>query len=100
MRFDFEKQMKFDGKALGIKSTRDKSDIGLLKSPAIRVSGSSIMFLPENPNELCDRIKILLQKKQAGNVCNKTDEEILVKRDKLIEYNCISTEQHKFFCYL
>ena len=59
-------------------------------------SGISTMFLPENPNELCDRFKILLQEKQAGNNSNIIDEEIAAIADELLEYKCISTNQHIF----
>ena len=41
--------MFFDEKTSGNKSTRDKSFIRLLKSPAIMASGISTIFLPENP---------------------------------------------------
>ena len=47
--FEFAKEMSFDEKALGNKSTRDKSLERLLKSPAIMASGISTIFLPGNP---------------------------------------------------
>ena len=68
--YDFAKEMNFDTKALGNKSTRDRTLIKLLKSPDLMVSASGVsktMFLSSDPNELCDRIKLLLQEKQAGN---------------------------------
>ena len=52
--FDFPKQKYFDEKALGKKSNRKKSLIRLLYSPAV----SSTKILPENPDELCDRLKV------------------------------------------
>ena len=58
---DFEKEMYFVNNALGNKSTRDKSPKSLLKSPAILASGIAMMFLPEYLNEICDRLKLLLQ---------------------------------------
>ena len=64
------KKMYFDGGALGNKSTRDKSLLRLLKSPAIMVSTSSVSsctrLLPSNPNELCDRSKFSLYENEAG----------------------------------
>ena len=58
---DFAKEMFFDVKATGNRSTRDRSLIRLLKSPAVLASGISTLFLPEKPNELCDGLKLLLQ---------------------------------------
>ena len=59
---EFGKEMKFDIKQKGQKIARDKSVIRLLKSPAIMVSGvSKIIILSFNPNEFCDRLKLLLQ---------------------------------------
>ena len=83
-------------KRLVNKSSRDKYLLRLLKSPAIKASGVSSMFLPENPSELCDRLNILLQKEEAGKNFNIINEEIVALADKLLEYKCMSTEQHKF----
>ena len=93
--FDFAKEMYFDVKAPDNKSTRDRTPMKLLKSPAIFASGVSTVFLPENPNELCDRIKLLLQEKQAGNNSYLIDIEIVAIVGELTEYKCISTKQHK-----
>ena len=95
LMYDFAKEMYFDVKATGNKSTRDRTLIKLLKSPALLPSGVSTVFLPENPNELCDRLKFLLQKKQAGNVSDLINEEIVAMVDKFLEYECISKKQHK-----
>ena len=69
--YDFAKEMNFDTKALGSKSTRDRTLIKLLKSPAIMASGVlNTMFLSFDPNELCDRLKLILREKHAGNNSN------------------------------
>ena len=34
------------------------------KSPPIMASGNSTNILPESPNELCNRLEILLQEKK------------------------------------
>ena len=94
--FDFAKEMLFDESRVGNKSTRDKTLIKLLNSPAIMASGvSKTIFLSENPNELCDRLKLLLQEKQAGNNSNIINQEIIAIVDKLLEYKCITKKQHK-----
>ena len=62
--------MHFDVKAPGNKCDRDRSFTRLLNSPAIMALGISTIFSPENPNEFCDRLNLLLQGKQAGNSSN------------------------------
>ena len=98
LMYDFAKEMHFDSKASGNKSTRDRKLIKLLKSPGLMVSASGVsktIFLSENPNELCDRLKLLLQEKHAGNNSDIINEEIVVIVDKLLEYKCITKKQHK-----
>ena len=75
--FDFAEEMYFDERASGDKRI-------------------STILLPKNPAELCDRTKLLLQGKQAGNNSDIINEEIVAKADKLLEYKCISTKQHIF----
>ena len=96
LMYDFAKEMHFDGRRVGNKSTRDRTLIKLLNSPTIKASGiSKTIFLSSDPNELCDRLKLLLQEKHAGNNSNIIDEEIIAIIDKLLEYKCISKKQHK-----
>ena len=87
--------MKFDIKQKGRPSNRDRSHIRLLNSPAIMTSGISTIFLPFDPDELCDRLKLLLEERQAGYNSHETNEEIVVILDKLLECKCISKKQHK-----
>ena len=86
--------MFFDVKAPGNKSTRDCTHIKLLKTPCIKALGISTKCLSESLIELCHRIKLLLQQKQAGNISSIFDEEIIAIVDKLLDYKCISTKQH------
>ena len=95
---DFAKEMNFDTKALGIKSTRDGTLIKLLKSPGLMVSASGVsktIFLSSDPDELFNRIKLLLQEKQAGNNSYIINQEIVSIVDKFLEYKCLSKKQHK-----
>ena len=90
--------MHFDPKASGNKSTRDRKLIKLLNSPGLMVSASGVsktILLSSDPNELCDRLKLLLQEKQAGNNSDIINEEIVAIIDKLLEYKCITKKQHK-----
>ena len=80
--------MHFDLKTVGKKSTRDRTLIKLLISPGIMASGvSKTMFLSSDPNELCDRLKLLLQKKHAASTSKIINKEIVAIVDKLLEYN-------------
>ena len=98
LMYDFAKEMHFDPKASGNKSTRDRKLIKLLNSPCLIVSASGIsktIFLSSDPDELCERLKLLLQEKHAGNNSDIINEEIVAIVDKLLEYKCISKKQHK-----
>ena len=96
LMYDFAKEMHFDERRVGNKSTRDRTLINLLNSPAIMASGiTKTIFLSSDPNELCDRLKLLLQEKQAGNNSDIINEEIVAIVDKLLEYKCISKKEHK-----
>ena len=83
--YEFVKKMFFDERAPGIKSTRDKTPIRLFKSPAIKVSVVSTNFLPENPNEVFDRLNFSLQEKEDGYNSNIFKKEIIAVADELLE---------------
>ena len=94
--YEFAKEMNCDTKSTGRPSTRHISIINILESPAIMASGiSGTIILSSNPNELCDRLKLLLQEKQAGNISDIINDEIVAIVDKLLEYKCLSKKQHK-----
>ena len=98
LRYDFAKELNFDTKAQGNKSTRDRTIIKLLKSPGLMITGLGVsrkIFLSSDPDELCNRLKLVLQEKHAGNNSDITNDEIIAIVDKLLEYNCISKKQHK-----
>ena len=98
LMYDFAKEMHFDERRVGNKSTRDRTLIKLLNSPGLMVSASGVSktrFLSSDPNELCDRLKLLLQEKQAGNNSDIINDEIIAIVDKLLEYKCISKKEHK-----
>ena len=96
--YDFAKEMHFDERRVGNKSTRDRTLINLLKSPGLMVSASGVsktIILSSDANELCDRLKLLFQERHGGNNSNLIDEEIVAIVDNLLEYKCISKKQHK-----
>ena len=98
LMYEFAREKHFDQNAVGNKSTRDRKLIKLLKSPGLMVSASCIsktIFLSSDPDELCERLKLLLQEKHAGNNSDLINQEIVAIVDKLLEYKCISKKQHK-----
>ena len=95
LMYNFAKEMHSDTKAQGNESTRDRTLKKLLKSPAIIASGFSTIFLSSDPDELCNRIKLLLQEKHSGNNSDIINDEIVAIVDKLLEYKCISKKQNE-----
>ena len=94
--YEFAKEMDYDTKSTGRPSTRHTSIIKILESPAIMASGiSKTIFLSSDPDELRERLKFLLQEKNAGNNSEIINEEIVVIVDKFLEYRCINKKQHK-----
>ena len=94
--YQFAKEMNYDIKSTGRPSTRHNSMIRLLDQPALMASGiSKTIILSSDPNELFDRLKLLLQEKHAGNNSVIINDEIVAIVDKLFEYKCISKKQHK-----
>ena len=98
LMYDFAKEMHFEPKASGNKSTRDGKLIKLLNSPGLMVSASGVsktIFLSSDPDELCDRLKLLLQEKQAGNNSDIINDEVVAIIDMLLKYKCITKKQQK-----
>ena len=93
--YDFAIEKNFDMKAQCNKSTRDRTLTKLLKSPTIIASGISTVFLSSDPDELCNRLKLILQEKHAGNNSEIFNEEKVAIVDKLLDYKCMSEKQHK-----
>ena len=55
---------------------------------------SKTIFLSSDPDELCNRLKLLLKEKHGGNNSDLIDEQIVAIVDKLVEYKCISEKRH------
>ena len=67
---EFGKEMNFNINQKGRKSPRDKSMIKLLKSPAITASRVTTIFLSENSDELCDRLRLRYKKNTPETIQN------------------------------
>ena len=94
--YEIAKELCFDEKPLGNKSTRDESPIKILQSCAILASRIFTIFLPENPDELCGRLIFLLQEKHAEHICDLFNEDNNAMSDNLLESKCICTTLDRF----
>ena len=92
--YEFGKQMKFNIQQKERNNLRDESVIRLLKAPAVmggslkkkssakpktqNLRESKTILISSNANELCDRLKLLLQEKQAGNSSKKISNRCII----------------------
>ena len=94
--YEFAKEKNYDTKSVGRPSVRHDSVVKILNSPAIMASRvTNTIFLSSDSNELCDRLRLLLQEKHAGNISDIINKEVVSNVDKLLEYKCIIKKQHK-----
>ena len=96
LKYDFAKEMNFQVETPHNKSTRERKFMKFLKSPGLMTSDSGVssrIFLRTNPNELCNRLKLLLQEKQAGDNSNMINDEIVAIVDKFLKYKRISKQK-------
>ena len=67
--YEFAKEMNYDIKSTGRPGTRHNSMIRLLEQPNIMASRfSKTIIISSDPEELCDRLKLLLQKKMLETI--------------------------------
>ena len=60
-----------------------------------RSSTQQYIFLPSDPDELVDQLKLLYFEKVGGNDSFLINEQLIAIIDKLLEYECISPSQHQ-----
>ena len=53
------------------------------------------VFLPSDPDELVDQLKLIVLEKVGGNDNPMLNEQIIAIADKLLQYQCITTNQHQ-----
>ena len=79
----------FTGSGLNDESYRETS------RSSTRSSTQQYIFLPSDPDELVDQLKLLYFEKVGGNDNPQLNENIIAIIDKLLEYECISPSQHQ-----
>ena len=65
------------------------------KSPIYAKPALQYIFLPSDPDELVDQLKLLYFEKVGGNDNPQLKEKIMAFVDELLEYECITTSQHQ-----
>ena len=92
---DFMDEMHFHIHSLG-KSLRDRNLIkSYFNKRNILASELRTIFLSENLNELCDRLRLITREKQSGNDTTRFDSFISAIIDNLLEHKCNTPIQHK-----
>ena len=79
----------FTGSGLNGESYRETS------RSSTRSSTQQYIFLPSDPDELVDQLKLLYFEKVGGNDSFLINEQFIAIIDKLLEYECISPSQHQ-----
>ena len=79
----------FTGSGLNGESYRETS------RSSTRSSTQQYVFLPSDPDELVDQLKLLYFEKVGENDNPQLNEQIFAIIDKLLEYECISPSQHQ-----
>ena len=91
--FNILDELHFNIRITG-KSNRDRTlRNNYYNKRSILASGLQTIFLPKNSDELCDRLKLLLQEKRGGNNSNIINQEIVAIIDKLLEYKSITPSE-------
>ena len=58
-------------------------------------SGLNFVILPSDPDELVDQLKLIVLEKVGGNDNPMLSEHVIAIADKLLQYQCNSTNQHQ-----
>ena len=56
-------------------------------------TSETTFFLSENPNDLCDRLCLIIQEKQAGNDTTRFENDTIAIFDEFLQYKTITPTQ-------
>ena len=93
MEYNFLPDMNYDFN-YGDKKSNRNNFIKRLLQPQVG-SGLNFVYLPSDPDELVDQLKLIVLEKIGGNDNTMLNEQIVAITDKLLEYKCITTNQHQ-----
>ena len=69
--------------------------IKYLFQPQLGSGLNQYVFLPSDPDELVDQLKLIVLEKVGGNDNPMLSEQIVAIADKLLEYESITTNQNQ-----
>ena len=92
---EFAEEMNFDIVNIGQKILVIDLLLNCLNHRLSWLLKSQIYFLLSDSNALCDRLRLLLQQKQAGNISKLFNEKNVALKDKILECQCITPIQDK-----
>ena len=104
VKYNFLRDMNYDLNYGDKKSNRYnfiKSMLQLQRGSGLNFTGQRpanpvvCVFLPSDPDELVDQLKLLYFEKVGGNDNPMLSEQIIAIADKLLQYQCITTNQHQ-----
>ena len=93
VKYNFLRDMNYDLN-YGDKKSNRYNFIKSMLQPQIG-SGLNFVFLPSDPDELVDQLKLLYFEKVGGNDNPMLSEQIIAIADKLLQFQCITLNQHQ-----
>ena len=93
VKYNFLRDMNYDLN-YGDKKSNRYNFINSMLQPQIGC-GLNFVFLPSDPDELVDQLKLLYFEKVGGNDNPMLNEQIIAIADKLLQNQCITTNQHQ-----
>ena len=93
VKYKFLRDMNYDLN-YGDKKSNRYNFIKSMLQPQIG-SGLNFVFLPSDPDELVDQLKLLYFEKVGGKDNPMLSEQIKAIADKFLQYQCITTNQHR-----
>ena len=94
MKYNLLRDMNYDLN-YGDKKSNRHNFIKHLLQPQVGSRLKLFVSLPSDPDELVDQLKTLYFEKVGGNDNPMLSEQIVAITNKLLEYECITTNQHQ-----
>ena len=79
----------------GYKKSNRYNIIKYLLQPQLGSGLNQYVFLPSDPDELVDQLKLIVLEKVGGNDNPMLSEQIVATADKHLQYESITTNQHQ-----
>ena len=93
-RNEFLDEVNYDQHVLCNKSSTDYNVTSKYCTEK-RLLAYDFTFFSKNPKELCNRLRLIIQINKVGKNSAKFYEEVVAIIKKILDYECITTTQHK-----